>query len=88
MKLYIVELYETPHKMRGSCDIGGYYTNKQKLVRDIKRHIKEFGEIYSSCHGVNTLEEHAKYDFRYCDFELANIEIINIDNEWRLKWQF
>ena len=79
MKLFILELYGDEHKWRGQCDVG-YFTSKKALIREMKRHAEEIGEIWSKAHGVNTLEEHAEFDFRYFDSEFANIEIVETNS--------
>ena len=79
MKIYILKLYGTPHKENNYCDIAGYFTNKAALVREMKKHLDEIGEIWGA--GLHTIEEHARKDFRYFDSDLANIEIVEV-NQW------
>ena len=79
MKLYILKLYGTPHKEKNACDIGGYFTSKSALVHELKKHAEEIGEIWGG--GFHTIEEHAKFDFRYFDSDFANIEVENL-NSW------
>lgn len=76
MRMYILELFADERKLR-PCDIAGYYTSKAALVREMKKHLDEIGEIYDG----RTVEEHAAEDFRYFDSELAGIEFCNT-NSW------
>ena len=80
MKLYILKLWGTEHKW-GNPAIGGLFTSKAALIRELKKHAEEIGEFWSSAHGVNTLEQHAKFDFRYFDSDFASIEIEET-NQW------
>ena len=75
MKLYILKIWGTEHKWRDECDVY-QFTNKKALIRTMKRHAEEIGDIWSTAHGVNTLEDHAKYNFRYFDSQFANVEIV------------
>lgn len=78
MKMYILELYADERKLR-PCDIAGYYTSKAALIRDLKKHSDELGDIWG--HGLYTIEGHAEFDFRYFDSDCANIEIVET-NQW------